>query len=322
MTTLTTTTASTALAIRPDQQYWDDKQIAALSLLGLRNASKGDLAMFFHQCKRTGLDPITRQIYMIERKGRYNIQTAIDGFRVIADRACAQRGWVRSEEDTIWYDANGKAHTEWLTKTPPVAARYTCVVITPAGHGRFSAVARFEEYAAGGPMWAKMPALMIAKCAEALALRKAFPQDLSGLYTDDEMAQASTPARSYVEQAPTVVTRTAAPASPVVELDADTTDIVDAEVIDEDPFSADDWNTTQPAPEVSAASSSGDGITEPQTKMLMRLKGKLGMDTDEWRTVLSEEYGVTSGKELSKRQASALIEKLMVAAGEPVQVKS
>ena len=52
------------------------------------------------------------------------------------------------------------------------------------------AVANYDAYAQQSPRWAKMGALMLGKCAESLALRRAFPQELSGLYTSDEMNQA------------------------------------------------------------------------------------------------------------------------------------
>ena len=55
----------------------------------------------------------------------------------------------------------------------------------------FVGVARFADYNAGQGLWSKMPAAMIAKCSEALALRKAFPADMSGVYSTDEMEQAA-----------------------------------------------------------------------------------------------------------------------------------
>jgi len=173
------------LVLKADQDYWSDTQIAALSQLGISKASKGDLQVFFHQAKRTGLDPFARQIYMIERSGRQTIQTSIDGFRIVAQRSGNYGGQTAAEwcgEDGVWKDV-------WLAKTPPVAAKIG--VFYKDSVNPTYAIAKWDSYAnPSSPIWKKMPDLMIAKCAEALALRKAFPNDLSGIYSADEMAQA------------------------------------------------------------------------------------------------------------------------------------
>lgn len=183
---------TTDLTIREDQTFWDNRQLAALQQLGVDRATNADLAVFFHQCARTGLDPFTRQIYMIERQGKQTIQTGIDGFRLIARRATDAARGTFGYEDTQWCGEDGQWRDVWLSKEPPAAARATVL----RDGQRYPAIALRTEYVAvkrNGEitqMWATKPALMLAKCAEALALRKAFPQDLSGLYTSDEMGQA------------------------------------------------------------------------------------------------------------------------------------
>lgn len=145
------------------------------------NASKDELSLFLYQCKRTGLDPLTRQIYCIHRGGRMTIQTSIDGFRVIAERS----GTYAGQDEPIWVDDE---------KGVPVKCTVTVYRFAPNGQ-RYPAgvgVAYFKEYYPNPANLQKtMPHTMISKVAEALALRKAFPQDLSGLYTNDEMQQAS-----------------------------------------------------------------------------------------------------------------------------------
>lgn len=191
---------SKELTITQDQTDWTQQQVAALKTLGVSNdVTQADLAIFLTQSKRTGLDPFSRQIYMIGRKQKtangyetkQTIQVGIDGLRAIAHRVAQQCHEVFSMSDTLWADKTGTWHDVWLAAEPPAAAK----VSVKRGGGVFSAVAIFKEYAPVyngklSGMWASKPALMIAKCAEALALRKAFPSDMSGIYTDDEMSRA------------------------------------------------------------------------------------------------------------------------------------
>lgn len=176
---------TTALTITDEQNSWTPTQLAALKQLGLAQATAADLEFFLHQAKRTGLDPFARQIYMINRGGKYGIQTSIDGFRIIAQRSGNYGGQTGAEwcgEDGIWKDV-------WLASTPPSAARIG-VYYKDSPHATY-AVAKWDSYAIStNPIWRKMPDVMLAKCAESLALRKAFPNDMSGIYTDEEMAQA------------------------------------------------------------------------------------------------------------------------------------
>lgn len=195
MTTELATTHGTSLTITENQVAFTDDQEATLRHAGVATNSRADLAVFFHQCKRTGLDPFAKQIYMITRQGKPTIQTGIDGFRLIARRATDATNGTLGYKPTLWMNDDGRWLEVWPYDTAPIAAKVTVI----RNGGEFPAIAMFQEYAGrkkGGElnqMWSTRKAGMLAKCAEALALRMAFPQDLSGLYTSDEMQQADNP---------------------------------------------------------------------------------------------------------------------------------
>lgn len=189
-----------ALAIRNNQAMWDDRQTAALVSLGIpQNAPKADLAVFLHQAQRTGLDPFTKQIYLIYRNTYENgksvskptMQVGIDGYRLIRDRIAKREGMRVEYEDTVWYGDDGTPCDVWLWDEPPAA----CRVVVKVDGRRFASVLRFKEYAQYkknkdgtqelNTMWRTKSAHMIEKCCEADALRRAFPQDLSGLVLED-----------------------------------------------------------------------------------------------------------------------------------------
>ena len=191
---------TTALERAQVQVSFNESQIALIKRTIARDATDDELKLFLAQCQRTGLDPFDRQIYFSKRR-QWNAklndyeevgraETTIDGFRVVADRTGEMDG-----QDVEWCGADGVWVDVWLDDdVPPVAAR---VRVYRRGCAHFfPGIAKYREYVQtkrdGSPnaMWVKMPANQIAKCAEALALRKAFPKQLSGIYTADEMAQA------------------------------------------------------------------------------------------------------------------------------------
>ncbi len=162
-----------------------------------KGASDNELEMFVSVCNKTGLDPLSKQCWAVKRwdssLGRevFSFQTGVDGFRVIANRSNKYAGQL----GPFWCGDDGAWKDVWLDSKPPVAAKIG--VIRADFKEPLWAVAKFSSYAAKkkdgslAPFWLKMPDLMIAKVAECLAFRKAFPQDLSGVYSDTEIEQDS-----------------------------------------------------------------------------------------------------------------------------------
>ena len=167
-----------------------------------KGSSDDELKLFLHIANKTGLDPFARQIYAVKRWnsdiGGYVMthQTGIDGYRLIAERTGK---YAPGKDTTYTYSEDGKLESATAYIQKQVGDKWFEV----------SATARYDEYAQikkdGTPnsMWGSKPHVMLAKCAEGLALRRAFPAELSGVYVEEEIGNPdhdSTPKETKIAE--------------------------------------------------------------------------------------------------------------------------
>lgn len=181
-----------ALAERPTAAVVTADQLELVKRTVAQGATDAELKLYLYDCQRQGVHPLDRLLHFTKRGGKYTPVTSIDLMRIRA-------------AETGDYAGNEDAYFTGTPMAPDFTARVSVYRLVQNQRCEFVATARWSEYFPGeqsGHMWKKMPHTMLAKCAEALALRKGFPRQLAGLYASEELDQADRPPSSSTATRP------------------------------------------------------------------------------------------------------------------------
>lgn len=240
----------------PEADRIADRLTAVRSVLA-PDLNDQELGLFAMVAARSGLDPFAKQLYAVKRSGRVTFQTGIDGYRSTAER-------------TGEYDGSDEPEYGPTIEQPFAHPEWARVTVYRWRHGRRvgqPATAYWAEFYPGqgqDAMWRKMPRNQLAKCAEALAMRKAFPFVLADIYTPEEMDQAGPGDNAQMVAAaklPTAAERIAARRAAIE------TPAAASQTVQEPPQVEDGTFTPEPEPAPAVASLCGshspldDGVT-------------------------------------------------------------
>lgn len=271
------------------------EQVDLIKRTVCKGATDDELALFLYVAKKSGLDPLARQIHAVKRwdqsQGRevMAFQTGIDGYRLTAERTGK---YIPGREPTF-SEINGNIVS---------ATAYVRKVVAGVAY-EIAATAYMAEYIARKKdgslthIWATKPHVMLAKCAEALALRKAFPAELSGVRADEEMEAVGVVVQSEADVMPRAVGQTVAAPYPNAPLPT-IAEIEEAEKKDgelgltAEEMAAVGADANQPELPTETTPP-GDFISEAQRKRLFHLLKESGKTTDTLKAWLGLR-GITS----------------------------
>jgi len=279
---------SNSTHVNPDAiSHFTPEQIALIKRTVANGTTDDELKLFLYMASRTGLDPFARQLYAIKRKGKMTIQIGIDGYRVIADRTDR---YAPGREPAFNYDDEGKLKS---------ATAYVRKLAGNTWH-EVAATAHWDEFYPGegdiGFMWRKMPHTLLAKVAECQALRRAFPAELSGLYSNEEMAQAD----SEASEPSWVATESSInPHRETVEHPLKTTGF-------------DSSQSLSPITEVKVSAASPGASENPNRELLKRVGKLTGHNPKEIAAILEANFPGFSSNQLGNTEVKTLIDALCI----------
>ena len=162
----------------------EQKEIDILYAAGIVPAGTPweQIQVFANVCKRHGLDPFSKEIYLLRYSGKYAPIISINGLRNLTCENCAG---VDDAKFDLLPDGSYKTAAQFQDGQLPKSCTVTVWKMVSGLRVPFHHTVLYREFAANTPKWIEMPLQMITKVAESHARRKGW--SISGLHIEEEV---------------------------------------------------------------------------------------------------------------------------------------